>query len=388
MELRGIRVDAAALRALSTEFTDRLAHIEQRAHTLAGEEFNLGSTKQLGALFFDKLGYPVIKKTKTGYSTDHEVLETLARDYELPAIVLEHRTLAKLKSTYIDGLLKVAHPQTQRVHTTYNQAGAATGRLSSNDPNLQNIPIRTEEGRRIRSAFVAEEGWELISADYSQIELRVMAHFSGDESFVGAFERGEDIHRRTAMEVLTEGEEPDPEARRRAKAINFGILYGLSAFGLSRNLGISNADANAYIKRYFARYPGIRRFLDQTIADAARTGYVTTLLGRRRFVPDIKSRNRTVRQAAERVAMNTPIQGTAADLIKLAMVRVANALTSRRLQARLLLQVHDELVLEAPQKERSEVVDLVRREMSQVMQLAVPLVVDVAWGESWTAAHA
>jgi DNA polymerase-1 len=328
-----------------------------------------------------------VKKTKTGYSTDHEVLETLAIDYELPRIVLEHRQLSKLKSTYIDALLKMAAPGTSRVHTTYNQAGAATGRLSSTDPNLQNIPIRTEEGRRIRSVFVAEPGWELIAADYSQIELRILAHLSGDERFMEAFARGDDIHRRTAMEVISDGAEPDAETRRRAKAINFGIIYGLSAFGLSRQLGIGNKEANEYIARYFARYPGIRSYLDRTVFEARERGYVTTLLGRRRFLPDLSSQNRTMRQGAERIAMNTPMQGTAADLIKKAMVRVARAMAARRLRARLLLQVHDELVLEAPVAERDEVIDLVRTEMVQVAALRVPLVVDVGHGATWADAH-
>lgn len=387
METTGIRVDTVVLGELAIEFKQRLDEIEARAHLEAGETFNLASPKQLATLFFEKLGYPVQRKNKTGYSTDHDVLETLAVDYELPRIILQHRQLAKLKSTYIDALNRIADPADGRVHTTFNQAGTATGRLSSADPNLQNIPIRTEEGRRIRSAFVAQEGWELISADYSQIELRVMAHLSGDKTFTAAFNRGEDIHRRTAMEIFSAGDEPDTETRRRAKAINFGILYGLSPFGLSRNLGISTKEAQEQIERYFKQYPGIRAYLDQTIEGAGRQGYVTTLFGRRRFIPDIKSRNRNQRQAAERTAMNTPIQGTAADLIKKAMLGVSQALKARRLQARLLLQVHDELVLEAPGPERDEVVDIVRQEMSRVATLRVPLVVDVGWGRTWASAH-
>jgi DNA polymerase-1 len=387
MERTGIRIDVDQLRALSAEFADRLGDIEAHAHDLIGEKTNLASPRQLAAVFFDKLGYPVIKKTKTGPSTDQSVLETLARDHELPGVVLQHRLLAKLKSTYVDALPAMVNPETGRVHTSFNQTGAATGRLSSTDPNLQNIPIRTEDGRRIRTAFVPEPGWKLISADYSQIELRIVAHLSGDPDFIDAFERGEDIHERTAREVLTGGTHPDAEQRRRAKAINFGILYGLSEFGLSRQLGIRRAEAKAYISTYFARYPRIREFLDASIESGRRLGYVTTISGRRRFLPDLKSNNRNVRQGAERIAMNTPIQGSAADLIKMAMLRVDAGLRERRLQARLLLQVHDELVLEAPRDELDAVVDLVRQEMSSVMTLSVPLLVDVGTGDNWTAAH-
>jgi DNA polymerase I len=387
MEERGILVDHAQLKTLSKEFDGRLMNIEARAHALIGEKVNLASPKQLADLFFNKLGYPVVKKTKTGNSTDQEVLESLAVDHELPRVILEHRLLSKLKSTYVDMLPRMVNPATGRVHTSFNQTGTATGRLSSTDPNLQNIPIRSEDGRRIRTAFVAEPGWGLISADYSQIELRIMAHLSQDKQFVEAFHRGEDIHARTAREVLTGGREPTPEDRRRAKAINFGILYGLSEFGLTRQLGISRAEAHSFITAYFARYPGIRESLDKTIAKAREDGFVSTIAGRRRFLPDLNSRNRTLRQAAERIAMNTPIQGSAADLIKMAMIRVARALKERRFTARLLLQVHDELVLEAPHAESDAVVELVRGEMAGVMQLSVPLVVDVGCGPTWAAAH-
>lgn len=387
MERTGIRVDPARLRELGEEFTLRLADIERRAHDIIGAPVNLASPKQLAELLFEKLGLPTARRTKTGYSTDNEVLEALAREHELPRVILEHRQLAKLKGTYADALARMVNPETGRVHTSFNQTGAATGRLSSSDPNLQNIPVRSEDGRRIRAAFVAEAGNVLVSADYSQIELRVMAHLSGDPDFIAAFQRGEDIHHRTAQEVLTGGLPPDPEARRRAKAINFGILYGLSEFGLSRQLGIPRAEAALYIQAYFGRYPRIRQFLDETIERARTTGYVTTIAGRRRYLPELTSKNRNVRQGAERIAMNTPIQGSAADLIKMAMVRVDRAIERHHLHARLLLQVHDELVLEVPGAERDDTIAVVREEMTRVMPLAVPLVVDVGYGHDWAAAH-
>lgn len=387
MEELGILVDTAHLRMLAHEFHGRLMAIEDQAFALIGAPVNLASPKQLAHLFFEKLGYPVVKKTKTGNSTDQEVLEVLARTYELPRVILEHRMLSKLKSTYVDALPKMVVPGTGRVHTSFNQTGTATGRLSSSDPNLQNIPIRSEDGRRIRQAFIAPPGWEIIAADYSQVELRIMAHLSQDEHFIAAFVRGEDIHRRTAMEILTGGQEPDGEMRRRAKAINFGILYGLSEFGLAKQLNITRAEAHAYIGAYFSRYPRIRHFLDQSIEGGRRLGYVSTITGRRRYLPNLRSKNGTVRQGAERIAMNTPIQGSAADLIKLAMLRVHAALKRHRLQARLLLQVHDELVLEAPHAEREQVTTLLRTEMSQVMPLLVPVVVDVGCGPNWAVAH-
>ncbi|HET6347360.1 MAG TPA: DNA polymerase I [Myxococcota bacterium] len=387
MEATGVLVDTEHLKRLAKEFNARLVSIEDAAYAEIGAPVNLGSPKQLAHLFFEKLGYPVIKKTKTGYSTDQEVLETLAKTYELPRIILEHRLLAKLKSTYVDALPKMRNPETGRVHTSFNQTGTATGRLSSSDPNLQNIPIRSEDGRRIRAAFIAPEGCEIISADYSQVELRIMAHLSEDAHFVEAFRNNEDIHRRTAMEILTGGAEPDGEMRRRAKAINFGILYGLSEFGLSRQLGIPRAEAHAYIAAYFGRYPRIRQFLDASIEQGRREGYVSTMTGRRRYLPNLRSKNGTVRQGAERIAMNTPIQGSAADLIKLAMLRVRAALKQHRLRARLLLQVHDELVLEAPREERDAVTELLQREMSGVLPLRVPVLVEVGHGPNWAEAQ-
>ena len=387
MEQTGIKIDVAHLQALSTEFATRLREIEAKAHALIGETINLASPKQLSHVFFEKLGYPVIKKTKTGYSTDQEVLETLAKDYELPGVVLEYRMLAKLKSTYVDALPKLADNGSGRVHTSYNQTGTATGRLSSTDPNLQNIPIRSEDGKRIRKAFIADDGWCLVAADYSQIELRVMAHLCQDEDFVEAFRQGEDIHSRTAREILTGGEEVDSESRRRAKAINFGILYGLSEFGLAKQLGISRSEAKDYISAYFGRYPKIRHFLDRCIEEGRENGYVSTLSGRQRALPELKSKNGNIRKGAERIAMNTPIQGSAADLIKMAMLKVAERLEKENMKSRLLLQVHDELVLESPLEERDALVNLVREEMSSVMELSVPLVVDVGFGQSWAEAH-
>jgi DNA polymerase-1 len=387
MERAGIRVDPERLRELGLEFGDRLAAIEAHMQGLIGEKVNLASPKQLQELLFTKLGLKAERRTKTGYSTDQDVLETLAREHEVPRIILEHRMLSKLKSTYVDALARMVNPETGRVHTSYNQTGAATGRLSSSDPNLQNIPVRSEDGRRIRAAFVAEPGNVLISADYSQIELRVMAHLSGDPAFIAAFAQGQDIHLRTAQEIITGGAAPDAEARRRAKAINFGILYGLSEFGLSRQLGIPRAEAAAYIKLYFSRYPCIREFLDATIEQARVTGYVQTLARRRRYLPELLSQNRTVRQGAERIAMNTPIQGSAADLIKMAMLRVACALDQHPVGIQMLLQVHDELVLEAPEAQAEVAVALVREAMTGAMQLAVPLVVDVGIGHDWASAH-
>ncbi len=387
MEQTGIRVDVDQLGLISNDLSGRLREIEKRAHDIIGEPINLASPKQLSHLFFEKLGYPVIKKTRTGYSTDQEVLETLAQDHELPGVVLEYRMLTKLKSTYVDALPKMVNPSTGRVHTSYNQTGTATGRLSSTDPNLQNIPIRTEDGRRIRESFIARDGWCLVAADYSQIELRVLAHLCKDEAFVEAFRQGEDIHSRTAREILTDGAEPDAEARRRAKAINFGILYGLSEFGLSKQLDISRAEAKNYISAYFGRYPKIRHFLDQCIEDGREHGYVSTLAGRRRPLPDLKSKNGNIRKGAERIAMNTPIQGSAADLIKMAMIRVSSRLKEENMDSKLLLQVHDELVLESPLEERDDLIELVRSEMSQVLELEVPLVVDVGHGKSWADAH-
>ena len=390
MECAGIKVDTNQLQVLAQEFSQRLGVIEEKAYELIGERINLASPKQLAHHFFEKLGYPVIKKTKTGPSTDHRVLEALAVDYELPRVILKHRGLSKLKSTYVDALNRMVNKKTGRVHTSYNQTGTATGRLSSTDPNLQNIPIRSDDGKRIRAAFVPEEGHCLIAADYSQIELRMLAHLCEDESFIEAFIQGEDIHSRTAQEILTNGAPPDAEARRQAKAINFGIIYGLSSFGLGKQLDIPRNLAQDYIDAYFARYPRIRGFLDQCIQDATLQGYATTLAGRRRYLPNMSSQNKNIRQANERIAMNTRIQGSAADLIKMAMLQVHERLQDG-FKTRILLQVHDELVLEAPLAERDDVIALVRRELTDIQQLPeklrVPLVVDIGHGHSWAEAH-
>jgi len=390
MEMRGVRVDVDRLRGLSKHFEHQLAALESSICGLAGESFNIHSRQQLGFILFEKLKLPVQKKTKkrTGYSTDVDVLVTLAKLHELPALVLRHRTLAKLKSTYADALIGLVHPQTGRIHTSYHQTVTATGRLSSSDPNLQNIPIRTEEGLEIRRAFVPRDGWVLLSADYSQIELRILAHCSADETLIRAFRDEEDIHTRTASEVFqVEPSRVTPELRRQAKAINFGIIYGMSAFGLARQLEISQKMAKVYIDHYFARYPGVQRFLDQTIAEARQTGKTSTLLGRLRRLPDITSANAVVRQAAERTAVNTPIQGSAADLIKVAMIRIDAALSRERFRAAMLLTVHDELVFEVPPEELGAVARRVAEIMEGVWDLKVPLKVNVATGANWAGAH-
>jgi DNA polymerase-1 len=390
MEHAGIAVDRERLALLSDDFAGQIARIEDQVHALAGEPFNLNSSQQLGRILFEKLGLPVQKKTrkKTAYSTDVDVLTELAAQHELPALLLRHRTLAKLKSTYADALAELIHPVTGRIHTSFNQTVAATGRLSSSDPNLQNIPIRTAEGREIRRAFVPRAGWRLLSADYSQIELRVLAHCAGDPGLCAAFARDEDIHSRTAAEVFgVPVAGVSAELRRQAKAINFGIIYGMSPFGLSKALGISQKMARTFIEQYFARYPEVRRFLDRAVAEARRNGHSSTLLGRTRPLPEIGSDNPVLRQAAERTAINTPIQGTAADLIKMAMIRVADQLRRRALQTLLLLSVHDELVFEVPPEELETVAALVREAMETVVDLQVPLKVNVAWGDNWDEAH-
>jgi DNA polymerase-1 len=388
MEREGVRVDEAKLAELSREYERELVALQGRIEALAGEPFQVNSPKQLGQILFEKLKLPVVKKTKTGYSTDESVLEQLSAHHELPAAVLAWRRLAKLKSTYVDALPPLVDPRSGRIHPTFHQAGAATGRLSSSNPNVQNIPIRTPEGVRIREAFVPSEGCRLLSADYSQVELRIVAHYSGDESLIDAFEREEDVHRRTAAEV--HGIAPEAvsaDQRARAKAINFGIIYGSSAFGIASQLGIAQAEAQATIDRYFERYRGVRRFLDETVAQARGQGFVRTLLGRRRYLPDLASRNRALRQAAERMAVNTVIQGTAADLIKKAMVEVAEALRAAGLAARMILQVHDELVFEAPERDVDALAALVRERMQSVYALRVPLRVDIGTGKNWREAH-
>jgi DNA polymerase-1 len=390
MEMRGVAVDIDRMRSLSKSFQHQLESIEAGIYAMAGERFNINSSQQLGFILFEKFKLPVQKKTKkkTGYSTDVDVLTALAAHHELPALILKHRTLAKLKSTYADALIDLVHPDTGRIHTSYHQTVTATGRLSSSDPNLQNIPIRTEEGRDIRRAFVPRPGWRLLSADYSQIELRILAHCSEDETLIRSFREDEDIHTRTASEVFQVGsDEVTPELRRQAKAINFGIIYGMSAFGLARQLDIGQKMAKAYIDSYFARYPGVKRFLDGTIEAARQARRTSTLLGRIRLLPDITHSNPVIRQAAERTAINTPIQGSAADLIKVAMIRIDEALTREGFQTAMLLTVHDELVFEAPPREAEAVGRRVKEIMEGVWTLKVPLKVNVAVGSNWADAH-
>ncbi|MEN8514758.1 DNA polymerase I [Burkholderia sp. RS02] len=389
MERTGVLIDDALLHAQSTEIATRLIELEAQAYELAGGEFNLGSPKQIGQIFFEKLQLPVVKKTPSGApSTDEEVLQKLAEDYPLPKLLLEHRGLSKLKSTYTDKLPRMVNPATGRVHTNYAQAVAVTGRLASNDPNLQNIPVRTAEGRRIREAFIASPGHRIVSADYSQIELRIMAHISGDASLLRAFSQGEDIHRATAAEVFgVTPLEVNSDQRRIAKVINFGLIYGMSAFGLASNLGITRDAAKLYIDRYFARYPGVAQYMEDTRAIAKEKGYVETVFGRRLWLPEINGGNGPRRQAAERAAINAPMQGTAADLIKLSMIAVDDWLTRDRLASRMIMQVHDELVLEVPGGELSLVREKLPEMMCGVAKLKVPLVAEVGAGANWEEAH-
>jgi DNA polymerase-1 len=389
MERTGVCIDAAMLAEQSAALAHRMGEIEAAAHEAAGQPFNLGSPKQIRFILFEKLGIEPIEKTPTGQpSTAESVLQELAHGYELPALILEHRSLSKLKSTYTDTLPQQICARTGRIHTSYHQAVAATGRLSSSDPNLQNIPIRTAEGRRVRQAFVAPPGYRLVAADYSQIELRIMADLSRDEGLIAAFARGEDIHRATAAEVF--GLAPEAvagEQRRAAKAINFGLIYGMSAFGLARQLGIDRGAAQEYVNRYFARYPGVKAFMDRTRAEARELGYVETLFRRRLYLPDINARNAQRRQYAERTAINAPMQGTAADIIKRAMIAVDRWLTDSAIDARMIMQVHDELVLEVAENCVEEVSEVTRRLMSEAASLAVPLVVDLGVGGNWDEAH-
>ncbi|MDP1653626.1 MAG: DNA polymerase I [Rhodocyclaceae bacterium] len=389
MERTGILIDSAALAQQSDALGRRLMEIEAAAHQLAGQPFNLNSPKQLAEILFTKHGLPVVKKTPSGTpSTDEEVLVKLAEDYPLPARLLEHRTLAKLKGTYTDKLPKMVNPATGRVHTSFSQAVAVTGRLASSDPNLQNIPIRTPEGRRIRAAFVAPPGRRLVSADYSQIELRIMAHLSNDAGLLDAFARGEDVHRATAAEVFgITPLEVASEQRRAAKAINFGLIYGMSAFGLAKQIDVDRTSAQTYMDRYFARYPGVARYMEETRALAREKGYVETVFGRRLWLPEIRSSNVGRRQGAERAAINAPMQGTAADLIKLAMIAVQHWLDKEKLRSCLILQVHDELVLEVPESELEIVKHSLPPLMAGVAKLAVPLLAEVGDGANWEEAH-
>ena len=389
MERNGVLLDGAKLDAQSHELGKEILELEQKAHQAAGQPFNLNSPKQIQEILFDKQKLPVKKKTPKGQpSTDEDVLAELALDYPLPKLLLEYRGLAKLKSTYTDKLPRMVDANTGRVHTTYSQATAVTGRLASNDPNLQNIPVRTPQGRRIREAFIAPPGSKIVSADYSQIELRIMAHLSGDQGLRHAFDHGHDVHQATAAEVFgVPLEKVTKDERRTAKVINFGLIYGMSAFGLAQNLGLERATAQAYIESYFTRYPGVKKFMDQTREKARRDGYVETVFGRRLRLPEIQSGSPARRQAAERAAINAPMQGTAADLIKLAMIAVQSFLDKSGLKTKLIMQVHDELVLEVPENELAEVKEKVRELMQNVAELDVELIVDVGVGDNWDQAH-
>jgi len=388
MERNGVKIDLDLLREYSKEIDIQLQQKIERIYGLAGEVFNINSSQQLGKILFDKLKLPVVKKTKTGYSTDVDVLTKLSLRHDLPLEILGYRNLNKLKSTYVDVFPNLIHPRTGRIHTSYNQTVTATGRLSSSDPNLQNIPIRTEEGNRIRQAFIPEEGWSIVSADYSQIELRILAHLSQDQMLIQAFQNDEDIHARTASEIFNVPMEKMTSAmRREAKVINFGIIYGMSAYGLSQQLGTEPKTAQAYIDEYFKKYTGVQAYIDRSLQEARQRGYVTTLLNRRRYLPDIHSSTVVIRQAAERMAVNTPLQGTAADMIKVSMIRIQNRIEELGLSSRMIMQVHDELVFEVPEEELPKAIPMIRSAMETVMDLTVPLKVSVSAGKNWAEVH-
>ncbi|MDG1681082.1 MAG: DNA polymerase I [SAR86 cluster bacterium] len=389
MEQNGAILNSKILNAQSKDLENRIKKLEKSAYDLAGEEFNLGSTKQLREIFFDKLGYRVIKKTPGGQpSTDEKVLAELAEEYELPKVLLEHRTLSKLKTTYTDKLPGQISNSTGKVHTSFHQAVTTTGRLSSSDPNLQNIPIRTEDGRRIRQAFEPSEGHRFISADYSQIELRVMAHMSKDEGLLKAFQEGEDVHSKTASEVFNvDIEEVTTDLRRNAKAINFGLIYGISAFGLGKQLGITRNLAAEYMAMYFEKYPGVKEYMESTKKLAGENGYIETLFGRRLYLRDINASNAMRRQASERAAINAPVQGTAADIMKIAMIKMHKLIKETNIDAKLILQVHDELILDTPAKEIDQVIELVTESMMGAANLDVPLEIDIGIGDNWDQAH-
>jgi DNA polymerase-1 len=389
MERNGVLVDADQLAAQSRELGHKMLELEQKAYTEAGQPFNLNSPRQIAEIFFERKGMPVVKKTPSGApSTDEEVLEKLAQDFPLARMLLDYRELTKLKSTYTDKLPRMVNPRTGRVHTSYGQTTAVTGRLASTEPNLQNIPVRTAEGRRIREAFVAPSGHVIVSADYSQIELRIMAHISEDPGLLAAFAAGEDIHRATAAEVFgRDRRDVTAEERRYAKVINFGLIYGMSAFGLAQQLGLERATAQAYIDSYFSRYPGVAAYMERTRQLAREQGYVETVFGRRLWLPEIRSSNPARRAGAERAAINAPMQGTAADLIKLSMIAVQARIDEAGLGAKLVMQVHDELVLEVPEGELERVRAELQRLMAGVAALKVPLLVDVGAGPNWEQAH-
>jgi len=388
MEMAGFRVDGDQLRELGKELETQLGQLESRIFALAGGPFKINSPKQLADVLFQRLQLRPLKRTKTGYSTDMEVLQQLAGTHELPAEVMSYRSLAKLKSTYVDVLPQLVEPETGRLHTSFNQTVAATGRLSSSEPNLQNIPVRTEVGQRIRRAFIAEKGHWLLSADYSQIELRVLAHLSEDQALMTGFAAGVDVHRATAAAIF--GVAPDavtPEMRRRAKAVNFGIIYGMSPYGLASDLGISQEEAALYIDRYFQMHLGVKAFIDRAVQEARERGFITTLWGRRRAIPELQSPNQAVRQLGERLAVNSPIQGSAADLIKVAMIAIFRRLRAEGLNTKMILQIHDELLFEVPKAELEDAKRVATEEMERAASLRVPLKVDIGIGTNWAEAH-
>ncbi len=388
IEMNGVKIDKNFLEKMSKNLEKDLSRSVKKIYDMAGEEFNINSPKQLSEILFEKLKLPPTKKTKTGYSTDMSVLEQLAVSYPLPSEIISYRQISKLKSTYVDALPLLINSKTGRIHTSFNQTVTATGRLSSSNPNLQNIPIRTEMGRKIRGAFIAEKNHLLLSADYSQIELRILAHLSEDEVLMEAFKKGEDIHAQTAAKIFNVFPNMvDSNMRRTAKAVNFGIIYGISPFGLSKNIRVSQKEAKEFIDHYFALYKGVKSYIERTIADARKNGYVTTILNRRRYLPELNSKNKQMKEFAERTAVNTPVQGSAADLIKIAMINISRSIKNKNLKSKIILQVHDELVFEIPEVEKKIMVDLVKKEMEGVMGLKIPLIVDTCIGKNWGEAH-
>lgn len=384
MELHGVKIDVSYLRTLSSQYQEKINWLTEKIYEEAGVTFNINSTKELQSVLFEKMKLPIQKKTKTGFSTDHNVLESLRNFHPVVEYLLQYRKLMKLKNTYIDVLPDLVEPVTGRIHTHFSQISTATGRLSSSNPNLQNIPVKDEEGKAIRKAFIAEEGWKLVSLDYSQIELRILAHYSGDPNLIRAFFDGEDIHRNTATYLFgVSGEEVTPEMRMKAKTINFSIIYGVTPYGLSQSLGIEPSDARELIDRFLEKFPGVNEYIQQVVSFAEKNGYVETLLGRRREIPDIRSQNKRIKEAARRIAINTPIQGTSADIIKLAMIRIAGEIQKRNLRSKMILQVHDELVFEVPEEELEELVTIAKKEMENAIELKVPLKVDAGVASSW-----
>jgi DNA polymerase-1 len=388
MEMNGVKIDFDLLQEYSKEIESQLQQKVERIYGLAGEVFNINSSQQLGKILFEKLKLPVVKRTKTGSSTDVEVLTKLSLQHDLPLEILGYRNLNKLKSTYIDALPKLIHPKTGRVHTSYNQTVTATGRLSSSDPNLQNIPVRAEEGNRIRQAFIPGGGWAIVSADYSQIELRILAHLSQDETLINAFRQDEDIHARTASEIFQVPiEKVTPPMRREAKVINFGIIYGMSAYGLSQQLGTDPKTAQTYIDEYFKKYTGVQTYIEKSLVEARQNGYVMTLLHRRRYLPDLHAPNAAIRQATERMAINTPLQGTAADIIKVAMIHIQKRIDELGLPVKMIMQVHDELVFEVPDEELQKSIPMIQNKMETVIDLSIPLKVSIRSGKNWAEVH-